>query len=211
MQGFASCVRADNAWGKRPTEDRVAYFTNKKEKIQTSMENNIKGRLLKFIESRSISVRRFEIECGFPNAYVSNLKRTMTPTRVEALSKRFPELNIVWLMTGSGEMLNTPHTSISPASDTENNIAEMNQRLTTAFEEFVRHETLIGERYIEHINRLTDAYNHTLSMLNAERADISALLSQIANMQQYNAQIQQQNEQLIRMLQNLIASSPKKE
>ncbi|MBQ5753089.1 MAG: hypothetical protein IIV91_02640 [Alistipes sp.] len=175
------------------------------------MENNIKGRLLKFIESRSISVRRFEIECGFPNAYVSNLKRTMTPTRVEALSKRFPELNIVWLMTGSGEMLNTPHTSISPASDTENNIAEMNQRLTTAFEEFVRHETLIGERYIEHINRLTDAYNHTLSMLNAERADISALLSQIANMQQYNAQIQQQNEQLIRMLQNLIASSPKKE
>jgi hypothetical protein len=87
----------------------------------------------------------------------------------------------------------------------------MNQRLTTAFEEFVRHETLIGERYIEHINRLTDAYNHTLSMLNAERADISALLSQIANMQQYNAQIQQQNEQLIRMLQNLIASSPQKE
>ncbi len=172
-----------------------------------SMKESIKERLLKFIESRSLSVRRFEIECGFPNAYVSNMKRTMTPQRIDALSKRFPELNIVWLMTGNGEMLNTCSAShkAQPATEPERCFADMNERLIGTFDEFVRHETSVSERYLEHINRLTEAYNHTLSMLKAERADAAALIAQMTRMQEHNERIQQQNQQLIDMLKELMA------
>ncbi len=175
------------------------------------MEDTIKGRLLKFIESRSMSVRRFEIECGFPNAYVSNLKRTITPARLEALSNRFPELNIVWLMTGSGEMLAEQAPKKVQAEGTDGCIAEMNRCMTTAFEEFVRHESLLNERYLDYINRLTEACNHSLTLLNAERANTSTLLSQITLIQEHNNQIQQQNQQLIDMLKVLLTERLQKE
>ena len=184
---------------------RQPKFTTKNDLTNTTtMENTIKGRLLKFIESRSMSVRRFEMECGFPNAFVSNIKRTITPARLEALSNRFPELNIVWLMTGSGEMLTDQEPKRSQAESAEGCIAEMNRCLTTTFEEFIRHESLLNERYLDYINRLTEAYNHTLTMLNAERADVLNLLSQITLIQEHNNQIQQQNQQLIDMLKVLL-------
>lgn len=65
----------------------------------------MKKRLQLFIESSGMSTRRFEIACGFPNAYVSNIKHTITPKRLAAIAEHFPQLNISWLLSGEGEML----------------------------------------------------------------------------------------------------------
>ncbi|MBQ7855965.1 MAG: hypothetical protein IJ348_02470 [Alistipes sp.] len=78
------------------------------------MDGLVKERLRTFIASRGISVRRFELLCGFPNSFVANMKRTTSPSRLEVIAERFPELNISWLMTGKGEMLNP---NVTPSAE----------------------------------------------------------------------------------------------
>ncbi|MBP3533440.1 MAG: hypothetical protein J6J75_03965, partial [Alistipes sp.] len=68
------------------------------------MERNLKSRLIEFIASKGMSIRRFEIECGLPNAYVSNIRNNITSRRLEVITAKFPDLNLQWLMTGEGSM-----------------------------------------------------------------------------------------------------------
>ena len=39
------------------------------------------------------------------NGYVSRIKNSIKPNRLETISLKFPQLDIHWLMTGEGEML----------------------------------------------------------------------------------------------------------
>ena len=66
---------------------------------------SVKERLIEFINSRKISVRKFERECGLSYGYVSNMRVSLQPDKLMSISERFPELNTGWLLTGEGEML----------------------------------------------------------------------------------------------------------
>lgn len=70
--------------------------------------NSIKERLIRFINHLGISVRQFEVNCGLSNSLVNNIGDTIRNTTVEKISKYYPELNILWLQTGYGEMLYDP-------------------------------------------------------------------------------------------------------
>lgn len=101
------------------------------------MDKNVRDRLRTFIASQNMSVRRFEVLCGFPNSFVSNMKRTTSPARLEIISAKFPELNISWLMTGQGEMLNdtiAKSKALSHRSE-ENNLEELCKNLLVALEQ----------------------------------------------------------------------------
>ncbi len=63
-------------------------------------------RLRQYCESRKISVHRFEMSCGLSNAWASNLQTQIRLDAVDTIARNFPELNIVWLLTGRGNMLN---------------------------------------------------------------------------------------------------------
>lgn len=65
----------------------------------------IKARLYAFIESQNLSVREFERLCGLSNAYVSNIRSSIQPDKLQKIALRFPVLNKGWLMTGEGTML----------------------------------------------------------------------------------------------------------
>ena len=83
------------------------------------MDTNVKERLIAFIEYRSISKNKFETMCGLSRRYVSNISQSISPEVSKRISLTFPELNMGWVLTGEGEMLNssTPKESITLAGD----------------------------------------------------------------------------------------------
>lgn len=65
----------------------------------------IKDRLIKYLEYKNISKRKFEISIGVSNSYVNNINKSIQPDKVNSISRLYPDLNTGWLMTGEGEML----------------------------------------------------------------------------------------------------------
>lgn len=71
-----------------------------------TINTGIKERLLKYIESKNLTMNRFCIMCGFSTSYVRNIQKTISSRYLGIISKNFPDLNIHWLETGEGQMLN---------------------------------------------------------------------------------------------------------
>ena len=72
----------------------------------------VKDRLLEFLQYKGLSQSRFEKFCGLANGYVNNIRRSVSPDKLQQISLQFPDLNTGWLLTGEGEMLreNDPKT-----------------------------------------------------------------------------------------------------
>lgn len=90
------------------------------------METTVKKRLLTFMASKNISVRKFEAIAGLSNGYINNLKRSPTAEKLENIFCAFPELSKRWLLAGEGQML------IEPPLEIEKNISDVEK---TASEE----------------------------------------------------------------------------
>lgn len=68
-------------------------------------EDELKDRLLLFIDYLGISQRTFEGECGLGNGTISNIKKGLGSVNLEKIINAYPELNIEWLISGKGRML----------------------------------------------------------------------------------------------------------
>lgn len=68
---------------------------------------DVKSRLKKFLQHESLGQKAFEEYCGLANGYVNNIRRSITPSKLQQIALRFPQLNTGWLLTGEGEMLKT--------------------------------------------------------------------------------------------------------
>lgn len=66
----------------------------------------LKERLLEFVEFKKMNKRQFQISIGVSNSYIQNLNENMGPLILEKISAVYPELNIEWLLTGEGNMIN---------------------------------------------------------------------------------------------------------
>ncbi len=65
---------------------------------------NVKQRLLTYIAHTGQSVSEFERSCGLANAYVRNIRQTITPEKAQRIIGAYPLLNCDWLLTGRGSM-----------------------------------------------------------------------------------------------------------
>lgn len=71
------------------------------------MENTL-DRIKEYIDFKNISIRAFEISCGFSNgSFASQLKnrKTMGIDKVENILNIYKDINGHWLITGNGEMI----------------------------------------------------------------------------------------------------------
>lgn len=82
----------------------------------------IKERLITFIKYLQIGQGKFEAQCGLANGYVNNIRRSVTPEKLQQISRSYPELNTGWLMTGEGEMLRQETINIEEVSGDGNSI-----------------------------------------------------------------------------------------
>ena len=91
------------------------------------MNNNVKERLIAYIEYKGLSKHKFETTCGLSSRYISNISRSISPTVIEKISTNYPELNMGWVMTGEGEMLNArkPETPAATGIDIEKSMLNL--------------------------------------------------------------------------------------
>lgn len=80
----------------------------------------IKERLICFIKFLKIGQGKFEAQCGLANGYVNNIRRSITPDKLQQIALQFPELNTGWLMTGEGEMLRSTVSQTSHGNNSPN-------------------------------------------------------------------------------------------
>ncbi|WDO13090.1 hypothetical protein MH928_17425 [Flavobacterium sp. WW92] len=65
-------------------------------------------RIKQYIDYKGISIRAFEIECGFSNgSFASQLKnnKTIGVDKLENILNKYTEINANWVLTGIGEMI----------------------------------------------------------------------------------------------------------
>lgn len=66
-------------------------------------------RLIQFIEHVGLSARQFDISIGAANGYTLRMKKNHASVGSDVLEnilRTYPQLNVVWLLTGKGQMLN---------------------------------------------------------------------------------------------------------
>lgn len=68
---------------------------------------SVKERLTEYLKYKKISKRQFEISIGVSNGYVTNMRKSIKPERIESIALIYSDLNTGWLMTGEGEMIKT--------------------------------------------------------------------------------------------------------
>lgn len=70
----------------------------------------MKNRLLEFVTQTGLSKAEFERKCGLSNGALNKIGNNTRMSTLELISKTFPELNLIWLRTGVGPMLNSTPT-----------------------------------------------------------------------------------------------------
>ena len=65
----------------------------------------IQERVEQFIQYKGLSNSRFEKTVGLSNGFVRNMDKGMSTDKLMKISEFFPDLNILWLITGQGTML----------------------------------------------------------------------------------------------------------
>lgn len=67
--------------------------------------DGFKDRLTLFVQSKEMSIRRFEEACGLANGTIGAIKsQGPTAVVVSKISEAFPDLNLNWLFRGTGSM-----------------------------------------------------------------------------------------------------------
>lgn len=67
---------------------------------------NINKRLFQYIESAGMTARDFERKCGLSNGSATKIAGNSRKSTFDRIKASCPELNIDWLLTGKGEMIN---------------------------------------------------------------------------------------------------------
>lgn len=67
----------------------------------------VKQRLTEYLDKKNISKSDFGRTIGVSSAYVTSIRESISPDKIKSIALNYPDLNMEWLLTGEGEMLNT--------------------------------------------------------------------------------------------------------
>ncbi len=65
----------------------------------------VKTRIKQFCESQGLTVSGFEKSIGVANGYVNSISKSIGIDKICNVLEKYPNLNLEWLLTGSGPML----------------------------------------------------------------------------------------------------------
>lgn len=66
-------------------------------------------RIYQFIKYAGLSARQFDLSIGAGNGYTLRMRKNHASVGsdvIETIIRTYPQLNLIWLITGEGEMLN---------------------------------------------------------------------------------------------------------
>lgn len=102
---------------------------------------SVKQRLLEYIDYLKISNSEFCRSINVSTAFISSMRKSMQPDKLESIALKYPDLNIDWLLTGVGEMLNKPN--INNKKMDAKSYEQLQFELKEANEKISRYEKLI--------------------------------------------------------------------
>lgn len=85
----------------------------------------IKDRLYDFLKIKDLKASKFEQKCGLSNGFCGKVNDNITEGSLLLIKRAFPELNINWLKTGSGDMLIEQTDLEYPNSEDNSNMLAM--------------------------------------------------------------------------------------
>lgn len=91
------------------------------------MESPITKRIKEYILYKGIRINQFEQSCGLSNGYINQIKKSIGDEKLKAISLRFPDLNISWILTGIGNMIQDQE--IEYIDDNQTTEREINKRI----------------------------------------------------------------------------------
>lgn len=125
------------------------------------MESTVKERLTAYLAYKRISKSEFGRRIGASSAFVTSIRRSISPENIQSIAKEFPDLNISWLVTGEGSMLKEPQSRVNNVNIVTGDSAHDNNLGSTVnvqrgsdaniVQELVRTNTKLAEQ----IDRLT--------------------------------------------------------
>ena len=83
------------------------------------MENILRDRVRQYCEYMNIRISQFEKKAGLSNGYFNQVSKRPSNAKLESIAEAHPLLNIDWLCTGRGEMINS---GVSQTSNGDNTI-----------------------------------------------------------------------------------------
>ena len=96
-----------------------------------SIDSNVKDRLVEYLDYKGINKNRFSKTIGVSPAYVNSIRKSIQPDKIKSIAVSFPDLNIEWLLTGEGEMVNKDnHAKVSDTVSMSREVFEQITRLT---------------------------------------------------------------------------------
>lgn len=107
---------------------------------------SVKERLKEFAKSQERSIRAFESKAGLGYGYINAIRISIQPDKIKSIASNYPHLNIDWLLTGYGKMLNEEGGSNSKVSP-EKVITE---------QQLHGNNILISREVFEMMNKLAD-------------------------------------------------------
>ena len=97
------------------------------------MENKLRSRVRQYCEYMNIRVSQFEKQAGLSNGYFNQVSKKPSDAKLDSIAKAHPRLNIDWLCTGHGEMIQEMPTNEgelpSPVTDDKSLIAELRSQI----------------------------------------------------------------------------------
>ena len=77
---------------------------------------SVPERVREFVRFKMLSVSAFCKSIDVSTSFVSSMSKSMSADKIQRISLHYPELNIGWLLTGEGEMVNTAISPVMPVS-----------------------------------------------------------------------------------------------
>lgn len=69
------------------------------------MEDSVKERLKSFLKESNIKAVEFCEAIGVSQGYIAGMRESIQPDKLKSIATKYPQLDIVWLLTGNGKML----------------------------------------------------------------------------------------------------------
>ena len=76
---------------------------------------------MRFIEYKGITRNKFETTCGLPVRYVSNIGKSIQSDAIKKIVLAYPEINLRWLITGDGDIVEEQCVKIGDKEKFRNN------------------------------------------------------------------------------------------
>jgi transcriptional regulator with XRE-family HTH domain len=70
-------------------------------------KNTIRERLTAYLDQKKISKSEFGRRIGVSDAFVTSIKKSISPEKLQRIRTEFPDLNLDWLQFGTGDMIVT--------------------------------------------------------------------------------------------------------